>query len=132
MTEGSQSGGFQYHPTQAVRTENLDYVVENALWVATANAEDGYLWKRTFTDCFVAQAERHWKELLKLERGRVAEEEQSQEEEPTEQATLVADGGVERSQIRCLGCGNVADELKEHRRHMARASHVDQGETYIR
>jgi len=36
------------------------------------------------------------------------------------------------SRIRCLGCGNVAESVKEHRRHMARADHVDQGETYIR
>ncbi|WP_435062369.1 hypothetical protein [Halobaculum sp. EA56] len=50
----------------------------------------------------------------------------------TEQAQLVADGGKEQSRIRCLGCGTVSDSVREHRRHMARAGHVDQGETYIR
>jgi len=38
---------------------------------------------------------------------------------------------TEQSRIRCLGCGNVANGVKEHREHMARAGHVDQGETYL-
>ena len=36
------------------------------------------------------------------------------------------------SRIQCLGCGNIEESLKEHRKHMARTGHVDQGETYIR
>lgn len=37
-----------------------------------------------------------------------------------------------RSQIKCLACGNRADELEEHHLHMADASHPDKGETWVR
>jgi len=37
-----------------------------------------------------------------------------------------------RSRINCLACGNRADELEEHHLHMARASHRDKGETWVR
>lgn len=37
-----------------------------------------------------------------------------------------------RSQIKCLACGNRADELEEHQLHMADSSHPDKGETWVR
>jgi len=37
-----------------------------------------------------------------------------------------------RTQIKCLACGNHADDLEEHHRHMTDASHLDKGETWVR
>ncbi|MFC6785071.1 hypothetical protein ACFQFH_20010 [Halobaculum halobium] len=43
----------------------------------------------------------------------------------------VDDTDIPQSRIRCLGCGNIENSVKEHRRHMARADHLDHGETYL-
>ena len=40
--------------------------------------------------------------------------------------------GTLRTEIKCLACGNRAEELEEHHLHMARASHRDKGETWVR
>jgi len=37
-----------------------------------------------------------------------------------------------RTQIRCLACGNRADDLEEHHLHMTNASHRDKGETWVK
>ena len=37
-----------------------------------------------------------------------------------------------RSQIKCLACGNRADDLEKHHLHMVRSSHLDKGETWVR
>ena len=52
-------------------------------------------------------------------------------------AEMVTDGGRDtagtlRTEIKCLACGNRAEELEEHHLHMARASHRDKGETWVR
>ena len=60
-----------------------------------------------------------------------------QKDEDSEQATLLTDGGRDtagtlRTEIKCLACGNRAEELEEHHLHMARASHRDKGEMWVR
>jgi hypothetical protein len=53
------------------------------------------------------------------------------------ESEMVTDGGRDtagtlRTEIKCLACGNRAEELEEHHLHMARASHRDKGETWVR
>ena len=36
-----------------------------------------------------------------------------------------------RTTIKCLACGNRADDVEEHHRHMIEAPHPDKGEVWV-
>lgn len=48
---------------QPVPHEDIDYAVENALWVADATRTTGTP-RRSFMEVFEAQLQTHWRELL--------------------------------------------------------------------
>ena len=71
-----------------VPREDVDYAVENALWIASCCQEVGD--RRSFMDVFASQLETHWDCLLALWADDGQDNESADE---TVQQTLVTDGG---------------------------------------
>lgn len=71
--------------------EDVDYAVENALWVAHAALTTRTSVALDYLKVFESQLVTHWRELEKLH---------WEPSDPTEQTTLVTDGGIDH----CPGC----------------------------